>query len=164
MHNVTLIGMPGAGKSTVGIMLAEMLCYDFIDTDLIIQKEEGRLLKDIIDQEGIEGFLKIEERVNASLNVDRTVIATGGSVIYGPKAMEHLRQISTVVYLRHECDTIAGRLGDLHERGVTLPEGWTLQDLYNERGPLYEKYAHIVLDTNVDNPWENAITLKRSLS
>ena len=121
--NVTLIGMPGAGKSTVGVVLAKILGYEFIDADLEIQRQEGRLLWQIIESEGIDGFLKVEERVNASLCPENTVIATGGSVIYGARAMEHLREISTVVYLRHSYETIAGRLGDLAKRGVTLPEG-----------------------------------------
>ena len=162
-NNVTLIGMPGAGKSTVGVLLAKLLGYQFVDTDLLIQAQEEKLLWEIIRDEGIEGFHAIEERVNASLDLKRHVIATGGSVIYGEKAMEHLREISTVVYLRHDYDTIAARLGDLAQRGVTLPEGWTLRDLYNERAPLYEKYAHIVMDTNADNIQENAITLRRCL-
>ena len=161
--NVTLIGMPGAGKSTVGVVLAKILGYEFIDSDLEIQRQEGRLLWQIIESEGIEGFWKVEERVNAALNVDKTVIATGGSVIYGPKAMEHLREISAVVYLRHDYETIAGRLGDLAERGVTLPDGWTLLDLYNERTPLYEKYAHVVFDSNADNIREAAVSLSKCL-
>ena len=161
--NVTLIGMPGAGKSTVGVVLAKILGYEFIDADLEIQRQEGRLLWQIIEREGIDGFLKVEERVNASLCPENTVIATGGSVIYGARAMEHLREISTVVYLRHSYETIAGRLGDLAKRGVTLPEGWTLLDLYNERTPLYEKYAHIVFDTNADDIRGTALGLSKVL-
>ena len=146
MRNVTLIGVPGAGKSTVGVVLAKILGFEFIDSDLLIQAREGRLLWQIIEQDGIEGFWKIEERVNGSITADRAVIATGGSVIYGEKAMEHLRRISTVVYLRHSYEVIRGRLGDLSKRGVTVQPGYTLLDLYNERTPLYEKYAHICFD------------------
>ncbi|MGI6028907.1 MAG: shikimate kinase [Candidatus Heteroscillospira sp.] len=161
--NVTLIGMPGAGKSTVGVVLAKILGFEFIDSDLVIQKEEGRLLWQIIEAEGIDGFLKVEERVNASIDTERSVIATGGSVIYGPAAMEHLREISTVVYLRHSYDIIESRLGDLAKRGVTLPEGWTLRDLYNERTPLYEKYAHVVFDCMDTDIRDTALSLSRVL-
>ena len=163
MRNVTLIGMPGAGKSTVGVVLAKILGFDFIDSDLMIQAREGRLLWQIIESEGIEGFWRVEERVNASIEAENSVIATGGSVVYGPAAMEHLRRISTVVYLRHSYETIAGRLGDLEKRGVTVPEGWTLRDLYNERTPLYEKYAHIVYDCGRGDVRDTAIALAARL-
>lgn len=145
-NNVTLIGMPGSGKSTVGVVLAKMLGFKFIDSDLVIQEREQKLLWQIIESEGIEGFWKIEESVNANFECENAVIATGGSAIYGAKAMEHLREISTVVYLKLDCAEIASRLGDLGKRGVTLPDGWTLEDLYNERTPMYEKYAHIIAD------------------
>lgn len=146
LDNVVLIGMPGAGKSTVGVVLAKKLGYRFMDSDLVIQDETGKMLHEIIAEQGTDGFLKVEEEINASLDCHRTVIATGGSVIYGPKAMEHLREIGNVVYLRLSLDTIAERLGDLNERGVALKDGQTLQDLYHERVPLYEKYADIVMD------------------
>lgn len=148
-QNLTLIGMPGAGKSTIGIVLAKVLGYDFIDSDLLIQKEEGRLLWQIIDSEGIDAFNRIEERINSQINVTRSVIATGGSVVYGVKAMEHLRDISTVIYLKVNCSTLKRRLGDLTKRGVVLKPGQTLQSLYEERSPLYETYAHITV--NVSN-------------
>lgn len=148
-QNLTLIGMPGAGKSTIGIVLAKVLGYDFIDSDLLIQKEEGRLLWQIIDSEGIDAFNRIEERINSQINVTRSVIATGGSVVYGAKAMEHLRDISTVIYLKVNCSTLKRRLGDLTKRGVVLKPGQTLQSLYEERSPLYETYAHITV--NVSN-------------
>lgn len=145
-NNVTLIGMPGVGKSTIGVVLAKILGFQFIDSDLVIQAQEDRLLWQIIEQEGMEGFWAIEERVNSSFDVKKSVIATGGSAIYGEKAMAHLREISTVVYLKLDCEPLSKRLGDLAKRGVTLKEGWTLEDLYNERAPLYEKYAHIIID------------------
>lgn len=148
-QNLTLIGMPGAGKSTIGIVLAKVLGYDFIDSDLLIQKEEGRLLWQIIDSEGSDAFNRIEERINSQINVTRSVIATGGSVVYGAKAMEHLRDISTVIYLKVNCSTLKRRLGDLTKRGVVLKPGQTLQSLYEERSPLYETYAHITV--NVSN-------------
>lgn len=144
--NIVLIGMPGAGKSTVGVVLAKKLGFRFLDSDLQIQEKYDKLLHELIAEHGIEGFWKIEEEVNASLQVKQTVIATGGSVIYGPAAMEHLKKIGTVVYLKLSYDTIRKRLGDLDERGVTLRKGQTLSDLYQERTPLYEKYADIVID------------------
>ena len=146
MSNIVLIGMPGCGKSTVGIVLAKAIGYHFIDSDLLIQNRENRLLSEIIQEEGAEGFNRIEESVNASIQAERSVIATGGSVIYGPAAMEHLRRIGVVVYLKLPLEEVAERLGDLTERGVSLREGQTLKDLYEERIPLHEKYAHLVVD------------------
>ena len=144
-QNIILIGMPGAGKSTVGVVLAKRLGRAFLDSDLVIQEKEGRLLHEIIAEEGLDGFLRIEEEVNASLAVEGAVIATGGSVVYGRKAMKHLKQIGTVIYLQLPFETIAERLGDLNERGVVLQEGQSLRSLYEERVPLYEKYADIIL-------------------
>jgi len=146
MDNITLIGMPGAGKSTVGIVLAKVLGYDFIDSDLLIQKEEGQLLWQIIECCGLDGFRAIEESVNAQITADKSIIATGGSVVYCPQAMEHLRSIGTIVYLKISCEELARRLGDLSQRGVTIKPGQTLDDLYTERVPLYEKYADITVD------------------
>ena len=138
--------MPGAGKSTVGVVLAKKLGYVFMDSDLVIQSREGKLLHEIISEKGVEGFWKVEEQVNAAIDTDRTIIATGGSVVYGPRAMEHLHDIGTVVYLKLSLKAIADRLGDLNERGVTLKEGQDLQGLYEERVPLYEKYADVTID------------------
>ena len=146
MSNIVLIGMPGAGKSTVGVVLAKRLGYRFVDSDLVIQEKYGKLLEELITLHGVEGFWKIEEEVNASLDYDKTVIATGGSAIYGKKAMEHLGKIATVIYLKLSCEEIAERVGDLNARGVTVRPGQTLKDLYEERVPLYEKYADITID------------------
>lgn len=143
--NIVLIGMPGAGKSTVGVVLAKRLGRIFVDSDLVIQERQGMLLHEIIEEKGLYGFLQVEEAVNASLEMSGAVIATGGSVIYGEKAMEHLKRISTVVYLQLPFATIAERLGDLNERGVALQDGQSLRSLYEERVPLYEKYADIVI-------------------
>ncbi len=146
MKNIVLIGMPGAGKSTVGVVLAKVLGYHFIDSDLLIQEQEQCLLKDIIERDGLEGLIAIEEQVNKSIQTEHSVIATGGSVIYGAAAMEHLRSIGTVVYIRLSYETINKRLGNIKQRGVVFREGQTLQSLYEERCPLYEKYAHIIID------------------
>lgn len=143
--NIVLIGMPGAGKSTVGVVLAKKLGYAFLDSDLVIQSREGKLLHEIIEAHGVEQFWSIEEEANLSINTVRTVIATGGSVIYGSRAMEHLGQRGVIVYLKLSCEEIARRLGDLNERGVTLRKGQNLQMLYEERIPLYEKYADITV-------------------
>lgn len=144
--NIVLIGMPGAGKSTIGVILAKILGFRFIDADLVIQEHQNRLLKDIIREEGLEGFIAIENQVNASIKVNRTVIATGGSVIYGKEAMEHLKEIGTVVYIRLSYQTLDNRLGNIKQRGVVLKKGQNLQGLYEERCPLYEKYADIIVD------------------
>lgn len=144
--NIVLTGMPGAGKSTVGVVLAKRLGYRFVDSDLVIQERYGKLLHELIEENGVEGFWRIENEVNASLRLERSVIATGGSVIYGAEAMEHLRSIGSVVYLKLPLREVKERLGDLEARGVTLRPGQTVEDLYEERIPLYEKYAHIVVD------------------
>lgn len=143
--NIVLIGMPGAGKSTVGVVLAKRMGYRFVDSDLVIQEKEGKLLHELIEEHGVEGFWKIENDVNASLTMEKAVIATGGSAIYGAQAMEHLKEIGHVVYLKLSYEEIADRLGDLNARGVTLMPGQTLKDLYAERTPLYEKYADAVI-------------------
>lgn len=145
MSNIILIGMPGAGKSTVGVVLAKKLGYAFVDADLVIQSREGKLLHEIISERGVEGFWRVEESVGESIEAHRTVIATGGSAVYGPKAMTHYKQIGTVIYLSLPLAGIRERLGDLDERGVTLREGQDLDSLYAERLPLYEKYADITV-------------------
>lgn len=141
--NIILIGMPGVGKSTVGVILAKILGYQFLDADLVIQQQEGKLLREIIEEVGTDGFIQVENRVNASLHVTKTVIATGGSVVYGKEAMEHLKKIGTVVYLKVPYEILKKRLSDIKGRGVVLKEGQTLYDLFMERTPLYEKYADI---------------------
>lgn len=144
--NIILIGMPGAGKSTVGVVLAKMLGYRFLDSDLVIQEETGKLLCEILSEEGLDGFLAVENRINAAVTASRTVIATGGSVVYGEEAMEHLRSIGTVVYLKISYRDLTTRLGDLTNRGVALKPQQTLLELYDERVPLYEKYADITVE------------------
>ena len=146
MNNITLIGMPGAGKSTIGVVLAKVLGYQFLDSDLLIQKQEKRRLSEIIEEEGYKGFKDVENRFNASIEAENTVIATGGSVVYCEEAMEHLKSIGTVVYLKLSLNALSKRLGNLKGRGVLLREGQTLTNLYEERTPLYEKYADIVID------------------
>lgn len=162
-NNITLIGMPASGKSTVGVLLAKRLGYAFLDTDLLIQQQENRLLKEIIEEEGLNGFLEIEDRVNAGIQADKTVIAPGGSVIYGAKAMEHLKKISVIVYLKLSYEEVETRLGDLKDRGVALKDGMTLMDLYLERIPYYEKYAHITIDETGLTPGETVDMLREMM-
>ena len=144
--NITLIGMPAAGKSSIGVVLAKRLNMNFLDVDLLIQQKHNKLLKEIINEHGVDGFRKIENDVNAELELENHVIAPGGSVIYGEKAMEHLKKISTVIYLELSYYALRSRLGSLEERGVSLKEGQTLRDLYYERTPLYKKYADITIN------------------
>ena len=143
--NIVLIGMPGAGKSTVGVVLAKVLGCRFLDSDLVIQEETGRLLHEIISGDGLAGFLEIENDVNSRIEAQNSIIATGGSVVYGEQAMRHLKEIGTVVYLELSCEEIETRLGDLRKRGVALKDGQTLEELYAERVPLYEKYADVTV-------------------
>lgn len=145
-NNIVLIGMPGVGKSTIGVILAKELGYQFVDSDLLIQKRERKLLRQIIAREGVDGFIAIENEVNASIRAENSVIATGGSVVYGKEAMEHLKKIGTVVYLKLNYKSLEKRLGNLKGRGVVLRPGQDLRALYEERTVLYEKYADIVVD------------------
>ena len=144
--NIVLIGMPGAGKSTVGVVLAKRMGYRFVDSDLVIQEKYRKLLHELIEQYGVQGFWDIENEVNASLALTNSVIATGGSVVYEREAMEHLKREGLVVYLKLPFEAVEERLGDLNERGVTLLPGQTLRDLYEERTPLYEEYAEMTVD------------------
>ena len=157
--NITLIGMPGAGKSTIGVVLAKRMGYRFVDSDLLIQEEEGRLLKEIIAEDGLLGFKAIENRVNCSIDVKRSIIAPGGSVIYCEEAMEHLKEISHVVYLYVSYEDLADRLGDLVDRGVALKDGQTLKGLMEERSAYYERYADFVIDESGKTPGQIAMIL-----
>ena len=149
MHkNIILIGMPGVGKSTVGVILAKLLGYSFVDTDLVIQKKEKKLLKDIIAEKGIDGFIETENRILSTFSADNSVIATGGSVVYGKEAMVNLSANSIVVYLKLDYNKLRYRLGNIKNRGVVIRKGQSLNALYKERVPLYEKYADIIIDEN----------------
>lgn len=158
--NITMIGMPSSGKSTVGVLLAKRLGFSFVDVDIVIQETEGRLLKEIIADEGMDGFLKVEERVNAGLDVKLSVIAPGGSVIYGEEAMRHLKEISEIVYLKMSYEEMEKRIGNVVDRGVALKPGFTLRDLYNERVPYYERYADIVIDEEGKTPGQTVDELR----
>ena len=145
-ENIVLIGMPGVGKSTIGVVLAKVLGYEFIDADLLIQKAEGKLLREIIEEKGTDGFIEVENRVNSQIRTTHSVIATGGNVVYGKEAMEHLGSIGTIVYLKQNLKPLERRLRNIKGRGVVLKPGQTLAGLYKERVVLYEKYADIIVD------------------
>lgn len=162
-NNIVLIGMPGVGKSTIGVVLAKLLGYQFVDADLVIQEKEGKLLREIIEEVGAEGFIEVENRINSQIEAEHSIIATGGSVVYGEEAMAHLKEIGTVLYLKLPYDELDRRLHDIKGRGVVLKNGQTLRDLYEERVPLYEKYADITVDEyrlNVEQTIEKIMELK----
>ena len=144
--NLVLIGMPGVGKSTLGVILAKVLGYEFVDTDLVIQKSQEKLLKEIIAELGPEGFIALENRIISGLELTGSVVATGGSVVYGREAMQALAENGTIIYLKQELEELSRRLHNIRNRGVVLKEGQTLEDLYGERCSLYEQYADIIVD------------------
>ncbi len=145
-NNLILIGMPASGKSTVGVILAKILGYNFVDADIVIQEKENRKLSEIIETEGIDGFIEIENKINSEIETEKSVIATGGSVVYGREAMEHYKNIGTVIYLKVDMSVLTKRLRNVKQRGVVMREGQSLVSLYNERSVLYEKYADITID------------------
>lgn len=153
MDNIILIGMPACGKSTVGVVLAKTMGKSFLDTDLLIQEREGDILQNLVDRFGYEHFVKIEEKAIETVNTSNTVIATGGSVVYSPIAMEHMKDLGRVIYLKLPYDVIDERLHNISTRGIAMGEGETLKSLYEKRVPLYEQYADIVIegeDLNVE--------------
>jgi shikimate kinase len=141
--SIILIGMPSCGKSTLGVLLAKKLGMEFIDSDLLIQKKRQKLLHELIQEHGNDGFLEIESEVNCSITEQNAVIATGGSAVYSERAMRHFATIGKIVYIHISYEEMKARLGDFAHRGVVMPDGYTLRDLYNERAALYEKYAHV---------------------
>ena len=161
--NVILIGLPGSWKTTIVMELAEVIGYGYIDSDSVIVARMGKRLHEIIAEIGREGFLDVEAKVNSELCADRCVIATGGSVIYRDAAMQKLKELGTVVYLKLPYEIIANRLGDLTKRGVALKEGFTLKDLYEERTPLYEKYADITVELTGDTVAKSVEAVARAL-
>ena len=144
--SIILIGMPSSGKSTLGVLLAKSLGYRFVDSDLLIQEKTGKLLHEIIAEKGNEGFIRLENEVNQQITDENAVIATGGSVIYGEEAMAHLKTLGKVVYLKIPYDEMCRRLGDFSHRGVVMRQGNTLEEMYAERVPLYEKYADLTVE------------------
>ena len=151
-QNLILIGMPGAGKSTVGVLLAKRCGMAFSDTDILIQTGERRYLQELISIRGVSGFREIEEKYLLGVPADRSVVATGGSAVYSEKAMSHLKSLGIVVYLQIALTSLKTRLGNLVERGVVMTPGQTLDMLYEERRPLYEKYADVTISTDTMTP------------
>ena len=145
-NNVTLIGMPGCGKSTVGVLLAKALNLQFADTDLLIQQKHRQFLWQLIEEQGTEAFKRMEAGVILSLDCESTCIATGGSAVYSDDAMRHLKRISKVVFIDLPCGEIERRVADIRGRGVVVDRGKTLPELYDERRPLYLRYADITID------------------
>lgn len=144
--NLILIGMPGCGKSTAGVLAAKAMCMQFIDTDLLLQREAGAKLQEILNARGLDAFMQLEEQVLSGLTCEHSVVSTGGSAIYYGRAMEHLRALGTVVYLRLTYDQMCDRIHNLKTRGIAMREGMTLRDMFEERRPLYEKYADLIVD------------------
>lgn len=162
--NIVLIGMPGCGKSTCGVLAAKALLKNFFDTDLLIQNNENSTLQNILDEKGIEYFKKAEEDAIVSLNIRGTVIATGGSVVYSEKAMEHLKEIGKVIYLHLSYETMEKRIDNITTRGVVLAKNTTLKDMYNERLSLYNKYADEVVycdDLTVEETVEKIVNVSK---
>lgn len=155
--NIVLIGMPGCGKSTVGVLLAKTLLYHFVDTDLLIQHACQKSLCDILSAEGLDRFKAIENRVLCGLHCDNSVIATGGSAVYGAEAMAHLKQHAVTVYLKLTPAAITTRIQNITTRGIAMPAGCTLEQLYNERAPLYERYADITIDCTATASAEDCV-------
>ena len=155
-NNIILIGMPGSGKSTVGVLAAKLLGLDFIDCDLLIQKREGKRLHEIIEQKGIEYFEKVEEEVLSELKTQNTLIATGGSAVYSQRGMENLKNQGRVVYLNVDIKELKNRITNFSTRGIIMHSGTTLEDLCKERLPLYEKYADITVNCSRKRLEDNA--------
>ncbi|WP_415714175.1 homoserine kinase [Maridesulfovibrio sp.] len=157
--SVILIGMAGAGKSTLAPLLAEKLGWEHMDTDSVIEGYYGRRLQGIVDHLGVPEFRRAEEYIISGLGVFRTVISTGGSVVYGPKAMERLKLLGPVIYLRISSETCLSRVGSGDDRGLAISPGQSLECLYNERIPLYEKYADFAVDTDALSPEESVVKI-----
>lgn len=157
--NIVFIGMPGCGKSTLGIVVAKMLCMDFLDVDLLIQKRIGMSLQEYIDRYGVDDFLKTEADVICSLECENTLISTGGSAVLVERAAQHLSKMGRVVYLRLPYEDIAKRVKNLARRGVAMREGESLRDIYEYRSPIYEKYASVTVDLGNNDIASNCLAL-----
>ena len=163
MDNIILIGMPGSGKSSVGVVLAKALGKDFLDVDLLIQSREGALLQNILDDRGVEAFLDVEGEVIRSVSCRNTVIAPGGSCVCREDAMEHLRDLGTLVYLKLSLPEVVKRIHNLDSRGIALQPGQTLADVYDYRVPRYERYADLTVDADGQTLVETIEVVKRAL-
>ena len=162
--NIVLIGMPGSGKSTCGVLLSKILYKDFVDTDLVIQQREGKRLQQIINEKGAEAFAATEDETVSSLEYENTVIATGGSVVCHENAMKNLARNAVIVYLRISYDGMMSRINDIGSRGILLNEGESMRDMFEFRRPLYEKYAQITVDCEEQGIADNVDRIVKSLS
>ena len=163
MQNVVLIGMPGCGKSTLGVLLAKAAMMDFIDTDLLLQKQSGRPLQQMVDELGTDGFSAVEEACICTLNAENAVIATGGSVALESAAMEHLKQNGVVVFVKLSYETIEKRLSNISTRGIAMKKGQTLRDLYDLRQPYYHQWADILVEADGQEIEETVAQLLHAL-
>ena len=164
MQNVVLIGMPGCGKSTLGVLLAKVLMMDFVDTDLLLQKKSGKPLQQMVDELGSEGFSEVEESFVSQLRLSRTVIATGGSVALEDRAMETLKENGVIVFIRLSYETIEKRLRNISTRGIAMKKGQTLQSLYAQRQPAYHRWADVVIDADGQDIEQTVAELVRALN
>ena len=163
MDNIILIGMPGAGKSTVGVLLAKTLAYAFLDTDLVIQQREGALLQPLVDSLGVEAFLDVEADAICSVECRGTVIAPGGSAVCRERAMSHLRALGRIVYLHLPLEELERRLSNISTRGIAMAPGETLADLFARRAPLYRNYADLTVDVGRQSLEETVALVLRAL-
>lgn len=163
MDNIILIGMPGAGKSTVGVLLAKTLGYAFLDTDLVIQQREGALLQPLVDSLGVEAFLDVEADAICSVECRGTVIAPGGSAVCRERAMSHLRALGRIVYLHLPLEELERRLSNNSTRGIAMAPGETLADLFARRAPLYRNYADLTVDVGRQSLEETVALVLRAL-
>lgn len=162
--NYILIGLPSSGKSIVGVILAKMLSYDFIDSDLVIQKAAGMPLQEIINTRGNAYFSNLENEVNSAIDVENTVISTGGSAVFCEEAMEHFRKTGKIIYIKISCEEMNQRIKNPATRGIVLHDGQTLSDMYRERVPYYEKYADITYEWRGGSAGDAAHDIKEALS
>ena len=161
--NIVLIGMPGCGKSTIGVLLAKALLRDFIDTDLVIQKAYQKSLCALIDEFGLDGFKRIENDILAELKVDNAVVATGGSAVYCEEGMKNLKKNGLCVYIKLSPEEIKSRIKNIKTRGIAMKKGTTIDDLYLERAPLYEKYADVIIETSTFSVEESVEKILQSI-
>lgn len=157
MKNVVMVGMPGSGKSTIGVILAKSLGFDFVDTDLVICKREGKKLQEIIDTEGLEKFLEIEQQVGEEISPVNSVVATGGSMILSDEAMKNLKKDGIVVYVEVSLEILKKRITNMKTRGIAFKKGETLEDIFRVRTPLYEKYADITITADENTVPEDCV-------